>query len=51
MRFIVFGCKDDQLIEHTTNSFREATEWAKGNSDSGYRARIWDVLQQRFIQG
>lgn len=48
-RFIVFGCKQDLLIEFQTDNLDYALELADGNSDAGYKARIWDNRARQFL--
>ena len=48
-RFIVFGCKDDLLIEFQTDSLEYALVLADANSDAGYKARIWDNRARQFL--
>jgi hypothetical protein len=49
-RFIVFGVRDDLLIEIHRDDFDKALIDADLSSCADYKARIWDNYQQRFIE-
>lgn len=49
MRYIVFGVKDDHLVENETNVYGKALYWADKHTTHEYKARIWDSRLNKFI--
>lgn len=50
MKYTVFGCHRDLLIEEKCSNIASAVACAKRNSVKGYKARIFDNTIGRFIK-
>lgn len=49
MRYIVFGVKNDVLVENETNLYGKALFWADKHTSHDFKARVWDRVSRKFI--
>jgi len=50
MKYTVFGCQHDTLIEKGFSDIWSAISFAKRTSVKGYKARVYDNTIGRFIK-
>jgi hypothetical protein len=50
MRFTVFGCRNDVLVDAKADHMVEALRYARYNSQNGFKARIWDGQRRQFVR-